>query len=95
MHSLYVALKLKVSNFNINFIKYYELLLSQCTSKWKNLKRPLPEEGESDGSHGDYEDSDDDDEDAGWAMKTASYARHLLYHVTDSPRFQPPRKKPR
>ena len=47
-------------------------------------------------SYGDdmYEDSDDDSE-MTLRMKATRYIRQGLYYVTDSEKFQPPRKRPK
>ena len=42
----------------------------------------------------EYEDSDDDVETT-MVTKATKYVRHALYFVTDSERFQPPRKRPK
>ncbi|KAK3595169.1 hypothetical protein CHS0354_002768 [Potamilus streckersoni] len=41
------------------------------------------------------DDSDDDDDDVGFYSKTKEFMQQTLYFVTDSERFQPPRKKPK
>jgi len=42
----------------------------------------------------EFEDSDEE-EDAAVLARTMNYVRRALYFVTDSARFQPPRKRPK
>ncbi|CAH1796434.1 unnamed protein product [Owenia fusiformis] len=59
----------------------------ECESKLA-VKRTLSEAHDD-----DYQDSDD--EDATYWSKTSHYVKSALYYVTDSDRFQPPRKRPK
>ena len=52
-------------------------------------KKKLIATGDSD----DYDDSDD--EEGSWVTKTTRYTKQVLYYLTDSEKFQPPRKKPK
>ena len=42
----------------------------------------------------EFEDSDDEGE-AAMVARTMNYMKRALYYVTDSARFQPPRKRPK
>ncbi|XP_041464544.1 neuroblastoma-amplified sequence-like [Lytechinus variegatus] len=76
-----------------------------CESRSVPMKRPRsPTDGERDGDTSSMiegtddeedDDDDDDDEDAPLLTKTAKYMKEVMYYVTESERFQPPRKKPR
>eukprot|EP00057_Strongylocentrotus_purpuratus_P023613 XP_011678087.1 PREDICTED: neuroblastoma-amplified sequence [Strongylocentrotus purpuratus] len=75
-----------------------------CESRSLPMKRPRsPTDGERDGdtsmmtegTDDEDEDDDDEDEDAPFLTKTAKYMKEVMYYVTESDRFQPPRKKPR
>ncbi|XP_074650577.1 NBAS subunit of NRZ tethering complex-like [Tubulanus polymorphus] len=63
----------------------------ECECKYSGMKRRLVS---SDGENEDDDDSDDD-EDAGIVQKTTGYMKSVLYYVTDSERFTPPRKRAR
>ncbi|XP_041364061.1 neuroblastoma-amplified sequence-like isoform X2 [Gigantopelta aegis] len=52
-------------------------------------KKKLVASGDSD----DYDDSDD--EEGSWVTKTTRYTKQVLFYLTDSDKFQPPRKKPK
>ena len=61
----------------------------QCEARYSSLKRHLAEESDS-----EYEDSEDED-DATLVTKATKVVKHVLYFVTDSERFHPPRKRPK
>ncbi|XP_064620288.1 NBAS subunit of NRZ tethering complex-like [Lineus longissimus] len=62
----------------------------ECECKYSSLKRHLVV------SDDDEEDSDDEDvDDITYFQRTTYYMKHVLYYVTDSERFRPPRKKPK
>ncbi|XP_072167418.1 NBAS subunit of NRZ tethering complex-like [Diadema setosum] len=73
-----------------------------CESRSLPMKRPRSPDSEREGDtsgpvdrEDEEEDDDDDDEDAPFLTKTAKYMKEVMYFVTESERFQPPRKKPR
>ena len=61
----------------------------QCECRSHSLKRHLLE-----GNEDEYEDSDDED-DATVVTRSTRVVKQVLYYVTDSERFQPPRKRPK
>ena len=63
------------------------LFVLQCESKVSAVKRRMLDEDT-------YEDSEDE-EDATYVTRSAKLLKHVLYFVTDSERFQPPRKRPK
>ncbi|XP_072038105.1 NBAS subunit of NRZ tethering complex-like [Amphiura filiformis] len=71
-------------------------LALECESKLSSIKRQRSSsEADIDGHVAEEESDDDDDEDATLFTKTSKYMKQVLYFVTESERFQPPRKKPK
>ena len=69
------------------------LSLCQCESKNSSLKRHISEDA-APVKDDEYEDSEDE-LDMTLSTKMSRYMKQGLYYITDSERFQPPRKRPK
>ncbi|XP_022105886.1 neuroblastoma-amplified sequence-like [Acanthaster planci] len=88
----------------VNIASDKGFLSIECESKTSALKRRrMPSDRDADDSKnqppenedGDDSDDDDDDEDVTMLTRTTKLMKQAMYFVTESDRFQPPRKRPK